>query len=379
MPRKKRSNCASPSSATPSPTTPLPTPSPTTPLLPVGNALKTTVSSETTKPAGTPSSSSSSPNPPLPSTSQQHQHKRTPSPKKPTRTPMPVVDGAEEEKGVHRRPPLSLIDLGFLTEDERGTILEVLKRDEDLRKSEEVRVKKLKTELHELRKKAAVNPDDENSNTNGCARCHEEFGLFGSGSQCPKCKHNVCPKCQIFTPTGKRWLCTVCHKGMQIKIESGEWFYEKLEVAEKVTLFGSDLVKASLAKAKGDPSNPPKLTIDDLRPSSSAESTPRTKHRVRHRRTNSNPKDLRNYRHHADSASDRDSGWSQHNGASLDASESSQRSSLHDDESHQRSSSIHSSTGSEHEHVNSDDFEPDDTTGVHRIPIHPSVCQETPA
>ena len=105
-----------------------------------------------------------------------------------------------------------------------------------------------------------------------------------------------------------------------------------------MTLFGSDLVKASLAKAKGDPSNPPKLTIDDLRPSSSAESTPRTKHRVRHRRTNSNPKDLRNYRHHADSASDRDSGWSQHNGASLDASESSQRSSLHDDESHQRSS-----------------------------------------
>ena len=108
-------------------------------------------------------------------------------------------------------------------------------------------------------------------------------------------------------------------------------------MAEKVTLFGSDLVKASLAKAKGDPSNPPQLTIDDLRPSSSAESTPRTKHRVRHRRTNSNPKDLRNYRH-ADSASDRDSGWSQHNGASLDASESSQRSSLHDDESHQRSS-----------------------------------------
>ncbi len=74
--------------------------------------------------------------------------------------------------------------------------------------------RKLKTELHELRKKAAVNPEDENSNKNGCARCHEEFGLFSSGSQCPKCKHHVCPKCQIFTPTGKRWLCTVCHKAM---------------------------------------------------------------------------------------------------------------------------------------------------------------------
>ena len=75
--------------------------------------------------------------------------------------------------------------------------------------------RKLKTELHELRKKAAVNPDDEHtSNTNGCARCHEEYGLFSSGNQCPKCKHHVCPKCQVFTPTGKRWLCVVCHKAM---------------------------------------------------------------------------------------------------------------------------------------------------------------------
>lgn len=58
----------------------------------------------------------------------------------------------------------------------------------------------------------------------------------------------------------------------QLQLETGEWYYTKLQVDE-VPLLGSDLVKASLAKAKqslADPTTAPVLTASDLRSKTSS-------------------------------------------------------------------------------------------------------------
>ncbi|XP_038059800.1 uncharacterized protein LOC119730824 isoform X2 [Patiria miniata] len=169
---------------------------------------------------------------------------------------------------VSQRLSPSLIDLQHLSEEERNIIFSVLDRDEQLRQHDQERVKMLKNELHDLRKKGAVNAADENDNARVCIRCREPLGLlFNTGDSCPKCQHKVCKACQVTLPSGTRWLCSVCHKNMQLQLETGEWHFSQLQV-DQVPLFGSDLVKASLAKAKHsltDPTTIPVLTASDLR------------------------------------------------------------------------------------------------------------------
>ncbi|XP_071956704.1 uncharacterized protein [Antedon mediterranea] len=167
------------------------------------------------------------------------------------------MPGENDITKVEPKRQLKMIELDHLTEQEQQVIIDVLQRDEILRKNEESRIRKLRLELQDLRRQGTIREGDDSKNL--CARCREPLGMFASAEVCPKCKHKVCKTCQVYTPSGKRWVCKVCHKSMQIKIESGEWFYEKLEV-DNVRLFGSDLVKASLdrvhTRSKGNMSSP---------------------------------------------------------------------------------------------------------------------------
>ncbi|KTF91977.1 hypothetical protein cypCar_00018577 [Cyprinus carpio] len=105
------------------------------------------------------------------------------------------------------------INVSFLTESEQEFILEVLRRDEELRRLEELRVKKLKAELLEIKRKGAKRGSGKYSERS-CGRCQEPMGLLTrSGSQCRVCKHQVCRKCQSVRPNGS-WMCTVCAKEM---------------------------------------------------------------------------------------------------------------------------------------------------------------------
>ncbi|XP_072178419.1 uncharacterized protein [Diadema setosum] len=146
-----------------------------------------------------------------------------------------------------------MINLEHLTEEERKIILDVLKRDDELRQAEEERVKKLKNELYELRRKSAIKVDDEDaaaaSSNKVCARCREPLGAFiNSGEVCPKCQQKVCTNCKVVLPMTKKWLCTICNKQLQIRLESGDAFGPMKE--GQAELYGTDLVKASLQKSK---------------------------------------------------------------------------------------------------------------------------------
>ncbi|XP_073676893.1 synaptotagmin-like protein 4 [Garra rufa] len=138
------------------------------------------------------------------------------------------------------------INVSFLTESEQEFILEVLRRDEELRRLEELRVKKLKAELLDIKRKGAKRSGG-NYSERSCGRCQEPMGLLNrNGIQCRVCKHQVCKKCQSARPNGS-WMCTVCAKEIDLKMSTGDWFFDE-RVNRYSTAPGHDLVRVSLRK-----------------------------------------------------------------------------------------------------------------------------------
>ncbi|XP_066477879.1 synaptotagmin-like protein 5 isoform X2 [Tiliqua scincoides] len=142
---------------------------------------------------------------------------------------------------------LEIINLSFLLENEREMILGVLKRDEYLKKTEDKRIRKLKNELLEVKRKGGRHHHQDNSRI--CIRCQKSLGLiFDRGDLCQACKLRVCNKCRIVGIDGK-WKCTVCAKIAQLRIVTGEWFFEERAKRFKHSNFlGSDVVRQSILR-----------------------------------------------------------------------------------------------------------------------------------
>ncbi|XP_041694220.1 synaptotagmin-like protein 4 [Coregonus clupeaformis] len=139
-----------------------------------------------------------------------------------------------------------MINMAFLTDSERELILEVLRRDEELRQAEEQRVRKLKTELLDIKRKGAKRSSGRYSERS-CGRCQEPLGrLSASSSQCRACKHQVCRNCRAVRPNGS-WVCSVCAKEADLKKYTGDWFYDQ-RVNRFSTTPGHDIVRTSLKK-----------------------------------------------------------------------------------------------------------------------------------
>ncbi|XP_018599267.1 synaptotagmin-like protein 3 [Scleropages formosus] len=118
------------------------------------------------------------------------------------------------------------MDLSLLKALEREKVLEVLQRDKVLRSVEEERIRKLKLELQEIRRKGAKSFSRQYSERT-CARCQRPLGKFWNcGAICHGCSHRICSKCRVST-TAQEWKCTVCHAYREVKIKSGEWFMEE--------------------------------------------------------------------------------------------------------------------------------------------------------
>ncbi|GAA6223040.1 synaptotagmin-like protein 4 [Lates japonicus] len=139
-----------------------------------------------------------------------------------------------------------MINLGFLSDSERELILEVLRRDEELRQAEEQRVRKLKTELLDVKRKGAKRGSGRYSQRS-CGRCLEPLSrLSVFSSQCTMCNHYVCGKCRTVLPNGS-WVCSVCAKESDLKKMTGDWFYDQ-RVNRFSTMPGHNLVRVSLKK-----------------------------------------------------------------------------------------------------------------------------------
>ncbi|NXR98113.1 SYTL5 protein, partial [Oxylabes madagascariensis] len=137
------------------------------------------------------------------------------------------------------------INLSFLLEHERETILGVLKRDEYLKKVEDKRIRKLKNELLEVRRKGGNRHSDQD-NSRVCVRCQKSLGfIFDRGELCQSCKLRVCSACRVVGADGQ-WKCSVCAKIAELRIVTGEWFFEERAKRFKQSNLGTDVVRQSI-------------------------------------------------------------------------------------------------------------------------------------
>ncbi|XP_074601610.1 uncharacterized protein LOC141855450 isoform X2 [Brevipalpus obovatus] len=146
------------------------------------------------------------------------------------------------------------IDLSNLSRDEYGKIMDVMRRDQMLRKQEEQRVFMMKTEIQRLRQMGTIRPGIDQSRV--CGRCQSELGRFlNRGSQCPVCRKQVCKNCRYQDDKivdfggiigGEEWICMVCWKQIQFKATSGEWMKELTRSAsEKLRSPSTNVIAAA--------------------------------------------------------------------------------------------------------------------------------------
>ncbi|XP_059824219.1 synaptotagmin-like protein 5 [Hypanus sabinus] len=142
-----------------------------------------------------------------------------------------------------------VVNLSFLLDDEKKTILEVLNRDEMLRKAEEKRIRKLKNELIKIRG-AGVNRRRQQVNERVCKRCQKTLGLiFFRGDLCQVCNDRVCAECRVIIKDGS-WKCTACAKIAQLREVTGEWFFEeRAKRFQNVSVLGSEIIKQSIKRS----------------------------------------------------------------------------------------------------------------------------------
>ncbi|XP_035180832.1 synaptotagmin-like protein 4 [Oxyura jamaicensis] len=136
------------------------------------------------------------------------------------------------------------VDLSFLSDVEKDLILQVLQRDEELRKAEERRIRRLKNELLEIRRKGAKRSSQRYSERT-CARCQQSLGRISpKANTCRGCNHLVCRDCRSYGPNSS-WRCKVCTKEAELKKTTGDWFYDQ-RVNRFANRLGSDIVRLSL-------------------------------------------------------------------------------------------------------------------------------------
>ncbi|KAM6143383.1 synaptotagmin-like protein 5 isoform 2-T2 [Erethizon dorsatum] len=138
------------------------------------------------------------------------------------------------------------INLSFLLDHEKEMILGVLKRDEYLKKVEEKRIRKLKNELLEAKRRSGKTQQE---TSRVCVHCQRSLGLiFDRGDPCQACSLRVCSECRVVGLDGS-WKCTVCAKVAQLRIITGEWFYEeKAKRFKQVNVLGTDVVRQSILR-----------------------------------------------------------------------------------------------------------------------------------
>ncbi|XP_074066708.1 synaptotagmin-like protein 5 [Macrotis lagotis] len=106
--------------------------------------------------------------------------------------------------------------------------------------------RKLKNELLEAKRKGGKRQQD---GGRICVRCQKNLGLiFDRGDLCQTCMHRVCSECRIVGIDGN-WKCTVCAKIAQLRIVTGEWFFEeRAKRFKQANILGTDVVRQSILR-----------------------------------------------------------------------------------------------------------------------------------
>ncbi|XP_063677513.1 synaptotagmin-like protein 4 isoform X5 [Bolinopsis microptera] len=134
-----------------------------------------------------------------------------------------------------------LLELGFLTEEEKAKLQKVLAADENLQKNQYNHFIKKHKDLYNERKQCLASEDP-----SVCPLCFIKFGWFtNSGDVCPvpACQLKVCNSCRITVHDS--WICLLCHKEKDLKAQAGYWFQQPAKNKKRVKT-GTDILKKSL-------------------------------------------------------------------------------------------------------------------------------------
>ncbi|XP_030642291.1 synaptotagmin-like protein 5 [Chanos chanos] len=147
-----------------------------------------------------------------------------------------------------------VLNLSFLLDHERDTILSVLQKDEKLRKREEKRIRKLKNELLDLKRAGRGVSNHGNEEQRVCRVCFRALGLIlQRGSVCDVCQLRVCSFCMATPPNNNHNKCVICAKTAELRVVTGEWFLEERSKRfKKKVVSSSDVVKQSLLSTPAD-------------------------------------------------------------------------------------------------------------------------------
>ncbi|XP_052473651.1 rab effector MyRIP isoform X3 [Carassius gibelio] len=139
------------------------------------------------------------------------------------------------------------LDLSGLTDVEAEHVMQVVQRDMELRKTEEMRLKVMKKTLVEEGSRSVLLSRQHRFNERCCIRCCSPFTfLLNPKRCCLDCCYNICKGCCTYSKKDKGWLCSACQKTRLLKTQSLEWFYNN--VRRRFKQFGSAKVLKNLYK-----------------------------------------------------------------------------------------------------------------------------------
>ncbi|XP_042630758.1 rab effector MyRIP-like isoform X2 [Cyprinus carpio] len=137
------------------------------------------------------------------------------------------------------------LDLSGLTEVEAEHVMQVVHRDMELRKTEEMRLNEMKKTLVEEGSRSILLSRQHRFNERCCIRCCSPFTfLLNPKRSCLDCCYNVCKGCCTYSKKDKGWLCSACQKTRLLNTQSLEWFYNN--VRRRFKRFGSAKVLKNL-------------------------------------------------------------------------------------------------------------------------------------
>ncbi|KII70008.1 Synaptotagmin-like protein 5 [Thelohanellus kitauei] len=117
--------------------------------------------------------------------------------------------------------------LDDLTPDERSKILNVLKKEAEVRNQEKDMINELNYLIQEI-EKTSLSDEEAINNPNLCGRCRQYFSgirqFFVPFKQCDTCEKRICKNCTVLSSENVP-ICVYCNLRHRLVCISGSWFF----------------------------------------------------------------------------------------------------------------------------------------------------------
>ncbi|CAH8866699.1 unnamed protein product [Trichobilharzia szidati] len=141
------------------------------------------------------------------------------------------------------------LDLNHLSEEERNKVLDVIKKDFEVRAKEQERLNRFRCSIIRRDKELAAKSISMAVESTSCIICGRPFmALINPKRICGNCRRTICRNCSDTVPKYNDFFCTMCLKETGYRAMTCTWFYDT--VIQRFREFGSTTVAKSLFGSK---------------------------------------------------------------------------------------------------------------------------------